>query len=71
MVAIRKLDAEAYETEREIVVEVHVGDLENTRFGRVHIVVANGVLELHVPYEEELRRVPLARREFHAEASPV
>jgi len=71
MVTTRKLDAEAFETEREIVVAVHVGDFEDTRLGRVHVVVANGVLELHVPYEEELRRVPLARSAFHAEATPV
>jgi hypothetical protein len=50
------LDADAYESDDEIVVDVHAGDLENVRFGKVRLIVANGVLEIRIPYREELSR---------------
>jgi hypothetical protein len=65
----RALHSEAYEASDEIVVIVHVGDLENTRLGRAHAIVSNGALELHIPYQEELRRVPLQRSFLHAETA--
>ena len=65
----RALAAEASEAPDEIVVVVHVGDLENTRLGRARAVVANGALELHVPYREELRRTPPRRSFIHAETT--
>ena len=64
---IRNLSAEAYEGADEIVVVVHVGDLENTRLGPAREIVANGALELHVPYRDELRRTQPRRSFIHAE----
>ncbi len=57
-----KLEADAYESEDEIVVDVHAGDLENASLGHARLIVTNGVLEVRIPYREELRRTATASK---------